>query len=67
MDGTKTVDFFEFIYLGLLMSQDGSYSDLVADSEQKGNVMKAFLQLCTYYQQADRKKVGCRQPCGMGM
>mmetsp|Transcript_53909 Transcript_53909/g.109921 ORF Transcript_53909/g.109921 Transcript_53909/m.109921 type:complete len:705 (-) Transcript_53909:236-2350(-) len=56
MDGTKTVDFFEFIYLGLLMSQDGSYSDLVPDSEQKGNVMKAFLQLCTYYQQADRKK-----------
>lgn len=37
--------------------QDGSYSDLVADSEQKGHVMKAFLQLCTYYQQADRKKV----------
>mmetsp|Transcript_42551 Transcript_42551/g.85148 ORF Transcript_42551/g.85148 Transcript_42551/m.85148 type:complete len:93 (-) Transcript_42551:64-342(-) len=33
VDQSGAVDFFEFMYLGFLMTQDGSYSDLIAESE----------------------------------
>lgn len=33
VDRSHAVDFFEFLYLGFLMTQEGCYSDLVEESE----------------------------------
>mmetsp|Transcript_47753 Transcript_47753/g.113644 ORF Transcript_47753/g.113644 Transcript_47753/m.113644 type:complete len:722 (+) Transcript_47753:178-2343(+) len=56
IDGTESVDFYEFMYLCLLMSQDGSYTDLVPSSEKQSDIMRAFVMLCTSYKQADKKR-----------
>ncbi len=35
LDKSRGVDFFEFMYLGFLMTQDGSYSDLTDNSANR--------------------------------
>lgn len=52
LDKTKTVDFYEFIYLGFLMTQDGSYHDLVEESEGHDIVKKAFIEILSWYSQS---------------
>ena len=56
IDATDSVDFYEFLYLCLLMSQDGSYTDLVPASEKQSDIMRQFVMLCTSYKQADKKR-----------
>eukprot|EP00282_Hemiselmis_andersenii_P023402 CAMPEP_0171996436 /NCGR_PEP_ID=MMETSP1041-20130122/125_1 /TAXON_ID=464988 /ORGANISM="Hemiselmis andersenii, Strain CCMP439" /LENGTH=725 /DNA_ID=CAMNT_0012649589 /DNA_START=304 /DNA_END=2481 /DNA_ORIENTATION=- len=55
-DKTNSADFYEFIYLGFLMTQDGSYHDLVEESEGHDIVKKAFIELLSWYSQSDSHK-----------
>uniref|UniRef100_A0A7S1HLU3 Calmodulin n=1 Tax=Hemiselmis andersenii TaxID=464988 RepID=A0A7S1HLU3_HEMAN len=53
VDKSHAVDFFEFLYLGFLMTQEGCYSDLVEESEGQAMVMRAFVDIHSYYIKCD--------------
>jgi hypothetical protein len=49
VDGSRTLDFYEYMYLGFMMTQNGSYFDLVQNSTGSAQVKKCFIVLHTYY------------------
>lgn len=53
VDKSHAVDFYEFLYLGFLMTQEGCYSDLVEESEGQAMVMRAFVDIHSYYIKCD--------------
>jgi Ca2+-binding EF-hand superfamily protein len=50
------LDFFEYMLLGMLMTQDGSYSDLQPNSTNAGVVKKCFMNLSHNCRQFDADK-----------
>jgi hypothetical protein len=49
VDHSRTLDFYEYMYLGFMMTQNGSYHDLVSQSEGSALVKRCFIDLHTYY------------------
>jgi hypothetical protein len=49
VDGSRTLDFYEYMYLGFMMTQNGSYHDLVQTSTGSAQVKKCFVALHKYY------------------
>eukprot|EP00960_Hanusia_phi_P076277 768537-Hanusia_phi.AAC.15 len=49
----QTLDYFEFCYLCFMMTQNGSYLDLVDQTEGATHVKKAFINIHTCYRSFD--------------
>lgn len=49
IDQSRTLDFYEYMYLGFMMTQTGSYHDLVQTSRGSAQVKKCFIDLHKYY------------------
>mmetsp|Transcript_8200 Transcript_8200/g.27551 ORF Transcript_8200/g.27551 Transcript_8200/m.27551 type:complete len:590 (+) Transcript_8200:528-2297(+) len=49
----QTLDFYEFCYLCFMMTQNGSYLDLVHQTEGAAKVKKAFINIHTCYRSFD--------------
>ena len=53
IDGNGYLDFFEFVYLGFLMTQNGSYHDLIEDCTNAGRVKRAYIDIHGFYTKYD--------------
>ena len=53
IDGDRTLDFYEFCYLGFMMTQDGAYGDLVELSKDSKIVKKSFIDMHSFYRKYD--------------
>eukprot|EP00294_Goniomonas_avonlea_P012992 CAMPEP_0114561288 /NCGR_PEP_ID=MMETSP0114-20121206/11923_1 /TAXON_ID=31324 /ORGANISM="Goniomonas sp, Strain m" /LENGTH=662 /DNA_ID=CAMNT_0001746911 /DNA_START=20 /DNA_END=2008 /DNA_ORIENTATION=+ len=53
VDGSETIDFFEFMYLAFLITQNGSYRDLVDKAANPGAVKECFTTLRSAYKKYD--------------
>ena len=53
IDGDRTLDFYEFCYLGFMMTQDGAYGDFVEFSKDSCVVKKCFVDLHSFYRKYD--------------
>eukprot|EP00960_Hanusia_phi_P060095 764404-Hanusia_phi.AAC.2 len=56
LDGSGSLDFFEFVYLSFMMTQNGSYHDLVEDTTGAQKVKKAFIDIHSFYRKYDTDK-----------
>jgi len=56
LDGSRTLDFFEFAYLTFMMTQNGAYHDLVTESKDSAKVKRAFIDIHTFYRKYDADK-----------
>mmetsp|Transcript_21421 Transcript_21421/g.49699 ORF Transcript_21421/g.49699 Transcript_21421/m.49699 type:complete len:714 (-) Transcript_21421:279-2420(-) len=56
VDQSRTLDFYEYMYLGFMMTQNGSYHDLVTNSSGSALVKRCFIDLHTYYRFYDQDK-----------
>lgn len=56
-DDTQTVDFFEFCYLALMMTQDGSYRDLVGNTRGASLAYRALISITTRFRALDVNKI----------
>lgn len=59
-DDTQTVDFFEFCYLALMMTQDGSYRDLVGNTRGASLAYRALISITTRFRALDVNKIQVR-------
>mmetsp|Transcript_2202 Transcript_2202/g.5081 ORF Transcript_2202/g.5081 Transcript_2202/m.5081 type:complete len:470 (+) Transcript_2202:1198-2607(+) len=50
------LDFFEFCYLSFMMTQNGAYQDLVAESSNSQAVKKCFINIHTFFRKYDEDK-----------
>eukprot|EP00283_Hemiselmis_rufescens_P004628 CAMPEP_0173421310 /NCGR_PEP_ID=MMETSP1357-20121228/2466_1 /TAXON_ID=77926 /ORGANISM="Hemiselmis rufescens, Strain PCC563" /LENGTH=715 /DNA_ID=CAMNT_0014384213 /DNA_START=46 /DNA_END=2193 /DNA_ORIENTATION=+ len=53
IDQSRSLDFYEYMYLGFMMTQSGSYNDLVSSSTGSTIVKKCFINIHTYYRKYD--------------
>jgi len=53
VDGSRTLDFYEYMYLGFMMTQRGAYHDLVQSSQGSAQVKKCFIDIHTHYRHFD--------------
>mmetsp|Transcript_17249 Transcript_17249/g.33852 ORF Transcript_17249/g.33852 Transcript_17249/m.33852 type:complete len:712 (+) Transcript_17249:124-2259(+) len=53
IDQSRTLDFFEYMYLGFMMTQSGSYRDLVHESQGTSVVKCCFIDIHTNYRKYD--------------
>jgi hypothetical protein len=53
LDRSNTLDFYEFIYLSFMMTQNGAYHDMVEQSTGATHVKKAFIDIHSYYRRFD--------------
>lgn len=53
VDQSRTLDYYEFQYLCFMMTQNGAYHDLVAESTNSRIVKKAFIDIHTFYRKYD--------------
>jgi hypothetical protein len=49
LDHSRSVDFYEYLHLSLLMIQDGSYSDLRQDTSNRSVIKRTLLDVHRYY------------------
>ena len=56
LDGSGSLDFYEFVYLSFMMTQNGSYHDLVEDTTGAQKVKKAFIDIHSFYRKYDTDK-----------
>eukprot|EP00290_Baffinella_frigidus_P029703 CAMPEP_0180233240 /NCGR_PEP_ID=MMETSP0987-20121128/27965_1 /TAXON_ID=697907 /ORGANISM="non described non described, Strain CCMP2293" /LENGTH=702 /DNA_ID=CAMNT_0022199035 /DNA_START=35 /DNA_END=2143 /DNA_ORIENTATION=- len=54
LDHSRSLDFFEFAYLSFMMTQNGAYNDLVANSSDSQTVKKCFMNIHTFYRKYDQ-------------
>mmetsp|Transcript_29477 Transcript_29477/g.70910 ORF Transcript_29477/g.70910 Transcript_29477/m.70910 type:complete len:710 (-) Transcript_29477:333-2462(-) len=53
LDRSGTLDFYEFMYLSFMMTQNGAYHDLVEESKGSQVVKKCFINIHSHYKKAD--------------
>mmetsp|Transcript_68556 Transcript_68556/g.142951 ORF Transcript_68556/g.142951 Transcript_68556/m.142951 type:complete len:708 (+) Transcript_68556:11-2134(+) len=53
LDQSRSLDFYEFMYLTFMMTQNGSYHDLVAESTGSALVKNAFIHIHSFYRKYD--------------
>jgi len=53
LDRSNTLDFYEFIYLSFMMTQNGAYHDMVEQSTGATHVKKAFIDIHSFYRRFD--------------
>eukprot|EP00295_Goniomonas_pacifica_P041584 CAMPEP_0176000888 /NCGR_PEP_ID=MMETSP0108-20121206/58059_1 /TAXON_ID=195067 ORGANISM="Goniomonas pacifica, Strain CCMP1869" /NCGR_SAMPLE_ID=MMETSP0108 /ASSEMBLY_ACC=CAM_ASM_000204 /LENGTH=663 /DNA_ID=CAMNT_0017333415 /DNA_START=9 /DNA_END=2000 /DNA_ORIENTATION=- len=53
VDRSETIDFFEFMYLAFLITQNGSYRDLVDNASNPAAVKECFMTLRAAYKKYD--------------
>eukprot|EP00286_Rhodomonas_abbreviata_P020854 CAMPEP_0181297642 /NCGR_PEP_ID=MMETSP1101-20121128/5351_1 /TAXON_ID=46948 /ORGANISM="Rhodomonas abbreviata, Strain Caron Lab Isolate" /LENGTH=705 /DNA_ID=CAMNT_0023402597 /DNA_START=27 /DNA_END=2144 /DNA_ORIENTATION=- len=53
IDGNRTLDFYEFMYLCFMMTQNGAYHDLVAESTGSKIVKGCFINIHKFYRKFD--------------
>jgi Ca2+-binding EF-hand superfamily protein len=49
LDHSRSVDFYEYLHLSLLMIQDGSYSDLRQDTSNRSVIKRTLLDVHRYF------------------
>jgi len=49
LDGSRTLDFFEYMYLSFLMTKSGSYIDFVQASTNPSLVKSCLVELNAHY------------------
>jgi hypothetical protein len=49
MDQSRTLDFFEYMYLGFQLTQSSSYFELVPQTHGAAHVKKCFIDINKYY------------------
>jgi len=54
LDRSGTLDYYEFMYLSFMMTQNGAYHDLVEESKGSKAVKKCFINIHTYYKKSDQ-------------
>eukprot|EP00960_Hanusia_phi_P049504 759579-Hanusia_phi.AAC.3 len=52
-DRSGTLDFYEFVYMSFMMTQNGSYHELVEHSQGSQIVKKSFIDIHTFYRKYD--------------
>jgi len=53
LDQSRSLDFYEYMYLGFMMTQSGSYNDLVTASNGSTVVKRCFIDIHTNYRKYD--------------
>ena len=56
LDHSNTLDFYEFVYLSFMMTQNGAYHDMVEQSTGATAVKRAFIDIHSYYRRFDEDK-----------